>query len=70
MVSLKAARVNCNLRQSEVAKTIGCSVATLSYWENGKTDIPAVALMDLCRLYGISMNDVILPSSKLKEDAK
>ena len=70
MVSLIAAWVNCNLRQSEVAKTIGCSIATLSYWENANTDIPAVALMDLCRLYGISMNDIILPSSKLKEDAK
>ena len=36
-ISLKAARVNCDLTQKAVAKEIGISEATIIRWEKGRT---------------------------------
>ncbi len=60
-ISLKAARVNANLTQEEVAKTLRKSKNTINSWENGKTEIDKANFDALCRLYKISGDVVFLP---------
>lgn len=59
-ISLKAARVNANLKQSEVAEEIGVNVTTIIKWEQGKTAPKSDQLKKLCVLYGCSMDDIFL----------
>ena len=60
-ISLKAARVNANLSQENVAKKMEKSKVTINNWENGKTEIDYGNLTELCRLYSVTMDDIILP---------
>ena len=60
-ISLKAARVNANLSQENVAKKMKKSKVTINHWENGKTEIDYGNLTELCRLYSVTMDDIILP---------
>ena len=60
-ISLKAARVNANLSQEEVAKKMKKSKVTINNWENGKTEIDYGNLNELCRLYSVTMDDILLP---------
>lgn len=60
-ISLKAARVNVNLSQENVAKKMKKSKVTINNWENGKTEIDYGNLTELCRLYSVTMDDIILP---------
>lgn len=60
-ISLKAARVNANLSQENVAKKMKKSKVTINNWENGKTEIDYGNLIELCRLYSVTMDDIILP---------
>lgn len=60
-ITLKAARVNANLLQTEVAEKLGVTVKTIGNWERGENDIPAKAFLALCELYGVSVDAIILP---------
>ena len=37
------------------------SKVTINNWENGKTEIDYGNLTELCRLYSVTMDDIILP---------
>ena len=57
-ISLKAARVNKGLTQSEVAKTLNVGKKTVGSWENGKTK-PSIAMVEpICILYGVTYDDI------------
>jgi transcriptional regulator with XRE-family HTH domain len=60
-ISLKAARVNANLSQEEVARKMKKSKVTINNWENGKTEIDYGNLNELCRLYSVTIDDIVLP---------
>lgn len=60
-ISLKAARVNANLSQEEVARKMKKSKVTINNWESGKTEIDYGNLNELCRLYSVTMDDILLP---------
>lgn len=60
-ISLKAARVNANLSQEEVARKMKKSKVTINNWENGKKEIDYGNLNELCRLYSVTMDDILLP---------
>ena len=60
-ISLKAARVNANLTQAEVAKRLHRSKQTITNWESGKTKISAADLLVLCDMYKISQSVIRLP---------
>ena len=60
-ISLKAARVNANLSQEEVARKMKKAKVTINNWENGKTEIDYGNLNELCRLYSVTMDDILLP---------
>ena len=55
-ISLAAARVNANLTQREVAKSLGISTQTLVNWEAGKTEPSANQARALASLYGIKLD--------------
>lgn len=61
-ISLKAARVNAEMSQEDVAKALGKAKQTIVNWENGKTAIPAIELQNLCNLYRVPLDCIFLPS--------
>ena len=60
-ITLKAARVSKDLTQAQAAKDVGVSATTIVNWETGKTEIPAGKFLQMCSLYGVSANDILLP---------
>lgn len=63
-VTLKAARINVNLSQSEAAKELKISKDTLGNWEKGKTFPKTSYIPAIEALYKIKYNDIIfLPSN-------
>lgn len=62
-ISLKAARVNANMTQEDVAKILHKGKQTILNWETGKTSIDAANLMMLCNLYKIHEDNIILPTT-------
>ncbi|WP_303839458.1 helix-turn-helix transcriptional regulator [Selenomonas ruminantium] len=60
-ISLKAARVNANMTQSEVAKKLQKNKQTIVNWETGKTSIDAANFAALCELYNIGQDYIFLP---------
>ena len=62
-VSLKAARVNAELRQAQVADKMGVSVDKIKYLETkeGRSNISYESLLTLCSIYVCTVDDIILP---------
>ncbi len=59
-ITLKAARVNADLRQIDVEKKLGFSRSTLTRWETGKCVPREKPLAALCDMYGVSISDIVL----------
>lgn len=57
-LSLKAARVNANLQQKDVAKALGVSNKTISAWENGETAPRIDQFNALCAMYCVPVDAV------------
>lgn len=57
-ITLKAARVNKNLTQQEVADKLKVSKHTIINWEKGKTKVPFASLTVLCQLYNCNINNI------------
>ena len=57
--SLKAARVNAGLTQSDVIKVIKMSKNTLVNYEKGRSTPDIETGKALARLYGMSVDDII-----------
>jgi transcriptional regulator with XRE-family HTH domain len=53
-ISLKAARVNAGLTQTESAERIGVSVSTIKNWEAGKSFPNQPMIEKICEIYGVS----------------
>ncbi|MDO4648335.1 MAG: helix-turn-helix transcriptional regulator [Eubacteriales bacterium] len=68
-VSLKAARVNADLTQSDTAKLMHRTKQTIVNWESGATDISYRDLLALCKIYGIPIEYIRLPQRKSSEAA-
>lgn len=63
-ITLKAARINCQLTQKEAAEKLGVSEKTLSNYENGISfpDVPVIQKIEL--LYNVGYNDIIFLPKK------
>lgn len=58
-ITLKAARVNANLTQTEAAKRIGVTRDTISNWETGKSS-PNVRMVKVIeKVYGVPYDSLI-----------
>jgi DNA-binding transcriptional regulator YiaG len=60
-ISLKAARVNANLTQGEVARHLHKNKQTVVNWETGRTPVDFGNLTAMCSLYKIDPNYIFLP---------
>ena len=57
-ISLKAARVNKNLSQTDVAVALNVTRKTVGAWESGKS-IPKVDKIEpLCNILGVKYDDI------------
>ena len=61
-ISLRAARVNANLTQSDVAKHLKKNKQTIVNWENGRTAIDKGNFIALCGLYKMDPKFIFLPN--------
>lgn len=61
-ISLKAARVNREITQAELAEKMGVSTAQISQWEKGINDMPTKQFFKFCEILNISRDDIFLPS--------
>lgn len=57
-ISLKAARVNAGLKQSDAAAAIGVLRDTVARWERGDTRPKANQLEALCALYQVPIERI------------
>ena len=55
-ISIAAARVNSGLNQSDFARELGVSLATVTNWEKGRTEPDVTQLRKISRLSGIPMD--------------
>ena len=63
-VSMRAARVNANLTQTEAAKELQIGIRTLQNWETGASSPRADKMPQICALYGCRIEDIIfLPTN-------
>lgn len=65
-ISLKAARVNANLTQKQVADIIKVNKHTIINWENGRTCVGYAPLKLLSELYNINIQDIKMPKNLRK----
>lgn len=64
-ITLRAARVNAGMTQAEAAKSAGVDKATIVNWERGKTSPRIDDIKNLCKIYKIDLNNLILPTCSL-----
>ena len=60
-ISLAAARVNANLTQDDVCKSLHVGKQTVVNWEKGKVIPTFIVLSALSNLYGIPIDNILLP---------
>lgn len=58
-LSLREARLRAGITQTTAAAKLGHSRGLLSQWENGKKQIPEMAKILLCQIYGVTYDDII-----------
>lgn len=59
-ISIAAARVNSGLNQSDFARELGVSLATVTNWEKGRTEPDVTQLRKISRLSGIPMDYIFV----------
>ena len=65
-IKLKAARVNKEMTQEDVAKALNRNKQTIVNWENGATAIKVRDLLQLSKLYGIPIEYLEVPEKRNK----
>lgn len=60
-ISMTAARINAGYTLDEVAKRLHKSKSTIIAWEKGKTAIDVYYFNELCALYNVPKELIILP---------
>lgn len=51
-------RKKFNLTQKDLAQKIGVGISAVSNWEKGVNSIDIETLFEVCKIYGISINDM------------
>ena len=64
---IKQRREKLNLSQKEVAKLLFVTRQTISNWENGRNFPDMSMLIELSKLYQISIDSLLKEDKKLKE---
>ena len=58
-VAIKAHRTQCNMTQEFIAGELGVSRQAVSKWESGTSDPSTSNLLALCKLFGISAEELL-----------
>lgn len=58
-VTIKGARHNKNMTQTDFAKAVGVGVRTVQNWESGASSPRADKMPEICEVLGCSINDII-----------
>lgn len=58
-LKLKQARINANMTQRMVADMLGMTYQAISNYERGKTKVECYILIKLCKIYNISITDIL-----------
>lgn len=61
-LSLKAARYNAGLKQTDVAAALNVNRKTVAAWENGKSVPKADKIDAICTVLGVSYDDIVWKS--------
>ena len=56
---MKAARINANLTQAEMASRLGVTKKTIGSWESGKTKPKLDKVEPICSLLGVGYDDIV-----------
>ena len=64
---LKDARMNSGFTQEAVAEKINVSRQTISNWENEKSYPDIISVIELSKLYSISLDDLLKGDKKMME---
>ena len=67
-ITIKAARVNSDLTQAEMAEKLGISLSLYQDIENGVRDIKPVELYALCHITGFAETEIKLPKVSAKSE--
>lgn len=67
-ITIKAARVNSDLTQAEMAEKLGISLSLYQDIENGVREIKPVELYALCHITGFSESEIKLPKASAKSE--
>lgn len=62
---LKKARVNSKMTQKEVADILGMTYQAISNYERGKTKVESDILVKLCKIYNVSVPDILSDNTKI-----
>lgn len=65
-ITLKAARVNAGFSLKQVAERMQKNKSTIINWEKGRTSMKISEFEELCNLYRISKDYIILPTTLQK----
>lgn len=65
-ITLTAARVNAGFSLDDVARELKKNKGTIINWEKGRTSMKISEYDELCRLYNISKDNIILPTTLQK----
>ena len=63
-MTLKELKKSLGLTQAELGRLVGKSGITVHNWETGVTMIDALSLRTICRMAGVSMDDIELKEAK------
>ena len=63
--TLQELRIKNNISQEDMAEKLNVSRQTISNWENSKSYPDILLLIQLCDVYGISLDDLIKGDKKL-----
>lgn len=58
MIQLREMRERAGMQQQDVAKALGVSAQSLSYWENGKRNVNLADAVKLADLYKCSLDEL------------
>lgn len=59
MYKIKELRVDRDFKQVEIANLLNITQRNYSYIETGKSDVPTQILIDLSRIYGVSVDYIL-----------
>lgn len=62
-ITIKAARVNANIKLKDAADALGVALSTLIRWEKEETFPDAITLQRMCKLYGCQIGDIFIPET-------